>query len=284
MKNAAAVLLTLLLACALAAFGAGLVGLRIVTPAMQENGAPVSEGVISAELDLARERIEALAGVYGFPAEPAVACVDREVLRDLHVQSALWWHSLLAEGMTGPEINWNTGKLEEVLETEFRKREDLTAGEAESLAYTAADEIRKSINRMVLPLRQNITTFGASEAGRRLDIGNLVRFALGTPWIMLALCALLSGLIVLLEGRWIRRSLRWIGSALGAAALLLAGLAAAYLASGVMDMIREASRSLALQAADVQVQALTTAGIIMAVMLLGCALCLVFAGKRGKKA
>lgn len=280
MKKVITVILTLLLACTLAAFGAGLTGLRVVMPAMQENGSPVSDSVITGELDLARERIEALAKVYGFPAEPAAACVDRELLRDLHVQSALWWHSLLADGMTGPEINWDTEKLEQTLVTELGKRDDLTAREAEKLAYTAADEIRKSINRMVLPLRQNITTFGANEAGRRLDIGNLVQFALGTPWIMLALCALLAGLIFLTEGRWIRRSLLWIGSALGAAGLLQAALVIVYLSSGVMEMIREASKSLALQAADVQSQALWTACIVIAVMLLGCVLCLWFAGKR----
>ena len=182
--------------------------------------------------------------------------------------------------MTGPEINWDTEKLEQTLVTELGKRDDLTAREAETRAYTAADEIRKSINRMVLPLRQNITTFGANEAGRRLDIGNLVQFALGTPWIMLALCALLAGLIVLTEGRWIRRSLLWIGSALGAAGLLQAALVIVYLSSGVMEMIREASKSLALQAADVQSQALWTVCIVIAVMLLGCVLCLWFAGKR----
>ena len=108
----------------------------------------------------------------------------------------------------------------------------------------------------------------------------MISFFLGIPWAALAICALLAGLIVLLESRKDRFALRCIGAALGAAVLVVIAVAAVYLCAGVKGMIREASESLTVLYQYAAGRALVRAGILSTAMAAGCVLCL--AGSRRK--
>ncbi|MBP5727974.1 MAG: hypothetical protein J6Y48_12960, partial [Clostridia bacterium] len=245
MKKFLAWFLAFLMTGTLILFGLCFAGRQAIIPAMGETGAPVSESVIREEKELARERITALAELYGFSAEPVINLVDEEVLRDLNEQASLWWSSVLQDGKAGKELRWDTTELEKVLEADPAAQEN--PEEAGYFAYTVAEEVHKSIVNMVLPMRQIVISLGLQEAGKRADLVNLIEFFLGTPWTMLALSALIAGLIALIAGRPLRRSLRYIGSALGAAAIVVLTLAVLYLRAGIQPMIREASAGLTVQ-------------------------------------
>ena len=70
MKKIIAALLALLLTGSLVLFCVTFVGRQVLLPAMGEDGAQVSDSVIREETRLARERVTALANLYGFEAEP----------------------------------------------------------------------------------------------------------------------------------------------------------------------------------------------------------------------
>ena len=271
MKNIVAWFLAFLLTGALLLFCMGLLFHQTVAPAVDEK-ARMSEQVISTEKELIRENVENLAAVYGFSAEPVIASVDDETLRDLNEQATEWWSSLLADGKAGMELYLDTSGIRKIL------LEDPLLSEQEDLdAYIEmlAGEISKSIRRVVLPMRQETIQIGVKEANKRVDIVNLVVFFLDLPWAALALAALLAGLIALLECRRISRCLKYIGSAAGAAALILIVIAALACFAGIQPMIREASRSLAVQYTSVLNGILLTTGFMTAVLLAACVISLI---------
>ena len=247
---------------------------------MGEEGATVSESLIREEKDLARERITALSELYGFDPEPVAALVNEDVLKDLNSQASLWWSSVLRDGKAGKDLRWDTTELEKVLAADPAAQEN--PDEAEYYVSSVAEEIHKSIVNMVLPMRQLVISLGLEKAGKRVDIVNIVEFFVGMPWAALALAALIAGLIALTDGRPIRRVLGYIGSAMGAAALVLAVIAVLYLCAGILPMIKEASTGLTLQyQSTVTSSLLLTAGIVVA-LAAGCVACLL--KSREKKA
>ena len=280
MKKCIAWFLAFLLTGSLILFGVCLVGRQVIAPAMGDEGAPVSESLIREEKELARERIAKLAELYGFDAEPVIAIVNDEVLQDLNSQASLWWSSVLRDGKAGKDLRWDTTELEKVLQADPAAQEN--PDEAEYYATAVAEEIHKSIVNMVLPMRQLVFSLGLEKAEKRIDLVNVVAFFLGMPWAALALSALFAGLIALADGQPIRRALGYIGSAMGAAALVLAVIAALYLCAGILPMIREASAGLTLQYQNlVKGSLLLTAGIVV-VLAAGCVVCLL--KSREKKA
>lgn len=280
MKKIIAWFFAFLLTGSLILTGMCLVGCRVIAPAMGDEGAPVSESLIREEKDLARERIAVLADLYGFDPEPVAALVNEEVLKDLNSQASLWWSSVLRDGKAGRDLRWDTKEVEQVLMADPAAQENPDG--AEFFASTVAEEIHKSIVNMVLPMRQLVFSLGLEKAEKRIDLVNIVEFFLGTPWAALALSALFAGVIALADGRPFRRALRYIGSAMGAAALVITVIAVMYLCAGILPMIREASAGLTIQYQSVVTGSLLLAAGIVAVLAAGCVVCLLKC--RGKKA
>jgi hypothetical protein len=284
MKKAIAILLAFLLTGSLVLFCVTFVGRQVLLPAMGEEAAPVSDSLIREEQRLVRERITAMAELYHFEAEPVISVINEDTLRELNQQASRWWSSLLKDGKTGEEPEWNTTELEEVLESDAILNQMEDKDRAEYLRVSAIQDIRKSVIRLVLPMRQKIIFLGMQEADKRIDILNLIAFFMGTPWAALALSALLAGLIVLLGSRKFDGAIQYIGSAMGAAALVLIALIILYLCAGIQPMIREASASLAVQYQSVESGMLIRGGILAAALAAGCVLCLAACGKSGKEA
>ncbi len=279
MRKIIAWFLAFLLTGTLILFGICFAGRQLIIPAMGEEGAAVNESVIREEKELARERITALAELYGFSAEPVIETVNEETLRDLNKQASLWWSSVLKDGKAGKELRWDTKELEKILEADPAAQEN--PEEAGYFASTVAAEVHKSIVNMVLPMRQIVISLGLQEAGKRADLVNLIEFFLGTPWTMLALSVLIAGLIALTAGRPLRRALRYIGSALGAAAIVTLTLTVLYMRAGILPMIREASAGLTVQYRSLVSGTMVQAILLTAIMIAGCAVCL-FAAREKK--
>lgn len=278
MKKILAILLALMLTGTLILFCVSFLGRQIVLPAMDEDGAQVSGTVIREEQQLARERVTKLAGLYGFDAEPVISLIGEDTIRNLHSQASIWWSSLLRDGKSGEALQWDTEELEQVLAVDPRLAAGNDPEREEYLEVSAAESVRNSIIRMVLPMRLQVIRLGMQEIGKRVDLPNIVTFFLGVPWAALALAALLAGLIALLQGKKFHDAPLYIGSALGGAALVLVTLMILYLCAGILPMIREASAGLTIQYRNVLSGTMIRAGILAAAMVAGCILCL--AGKR----
>lgn len=274
MKKIVLIPLAFLLTASLILFSLSLIGNSIIAPAMGENGAQVSDTVIREEMSLIRERITKLSELYGFTAEPVIAYVDEETVRELNRQASLWWSSALKEGKAGDDLSWSISGLMEILSSDPALDKAKEEDQTESLILNIAEEVRKSVFRVILPMRQITIRLGLKEAGGIVDLPNLVSFFLGVPWAALALSALLAGLIALLENRNLKKGMIYIGSALGAAAMVLAAVAVLYLCAGILPMIREASQSLTIQYSHVAKGVMILALVLIIVMTAGCVLCL----------
>ena len=166
MKRIIAVVLAFALTGTLILFCLSFIGRQIVLPAMNENGAQVSEDVLRQEQQLARERVAKLAELYGFEAEPVISAISEETLRDLNSQASLWWSTLLQEGKAGKELSWDTSDLEEILAYDSLLQQKQEQKKTEYLNMTVAEEVRKSIIRMVLPMRVQVIRLGLQEIGK----------------------------------------------------------------------------------------------------------------------
>ena len=284
MKKIIAMLLAFLLTGTLILFSVTFLLRQIVQPAMDEDGAQVSSTVIREEQLLARERVTKLADLYGFEAEPVINLVTEDTLRDLNSQASLWWSTLLKDGKIGETPGWDMEELRETLDSDALLNRTEDKERAEYLKQSAAEEVSNSIVRMVLPMRSQTLRLGLKKVGNRIDVPNVILFFLGVPWASLALCALLAGLIVLLESRKFTGAVRFVGYALGAAALVLVVLMVLYLSAGILPMIREASAGLTIQYRNVVSGTMVRAGILAAVMAAGCVLCLAERRRNGKEA
>lgn len=274
MKKILAVLLAFMLTGTMILFSVSFLGRQIILPAMNEGGAQVSDAVIREEQQLARERVTRLADLYGFDAEPVVSLIGEETLRDLNSQASRWWSTVLQDGTTGESLRWDTRELEQVLASDPRLAANKDPERDEYLEVSAAEDVRNSILRMVLPMRVQVIRLGLQEIGKRIDLPNIITFFLEVPWAALVLCALLAGLIALLQGKKFHDAALYIGSAMGGAALVLAALMALYLCAGILPMIREASAGLTIQYRSILSGTMIRAGILTAALAAGCVLCL----------
>ncbi len=176
MKRIIAVLLAFALTGTLIVFCLSFIGRQIILPAMNENGAQVSEDVLRQEQQLARERVTKLAELYGFEAEPVISAISEETLRDLNSQASLWWSTLLQEGKAGKSLSWDTSDLEEILAYDAQLQQNQEQKGTEYLNITVAEEVRKSIVRMVLPMREQTIRLGMKKIGERVDLPSIIIF------------------------------------------------------------------------------------------------------------
>ena len=89
-------------------------------------------------------------------------------------------------------------------------------------------------------------------------------------------------LIALTESRDLRRSLRYIGAALGAAAIVMIVITLLFLCAGIYPVVEEVSRSLAIMYQDAVIHTLIRSGILMLAMAAGGTLCLAKCRRSGK--
>ena len=279
MKKILCWLLAFLLAGTLALFGISYACSRAVDPGLKEGGAVASDSVQQMEMNLIREKVEELAPIYGFSAETAMKVITPEKIAEMNRQTALWWNGILTNGQAGEAPAFGTEELGNAfkadLSSDGSSKEETPGEDADLRVSDAANAVSESILRIVLPLRLPIIGKGLSEAAARVDLGNIIRFLLGIRWAALALCALLAGLIALLESRKLRMSLPYIGSAMGAAVLVIAAALVLYAMTGIDSLIAGASPSLSAQYGGVINSAAIPLFIYMALLLIGCIICLI---------
>ena len=278
MKKIICWFLALLLTGSLALFGFSYVGAQAVDPALREGGTVASDEVQQTEMRLIRDRIGELAPIYEFSAETAMRYITPEKLAEMNRQTALWWNSLLTNGQAADAPAFDTEEMLSAFIADAApagNSEEEPDEQTELRATEAANAVAESVLRIVLPLRLPLIGIGTDKAAERVDVGNVIRFLTGIRWAALALCALLAGLIALLESRKLRMSLKYIGSAMGAALFVLAGGVVLYILSGIDPLIAEASPSLSVQYGFLLSGVAVRLIIYAAILTVGCVVCLI---------
>ena len=285
MKKVLVILLAFLLTGTLLLFSACLIVRQELAPAMRENGAGVSDEMIARQKELILARVDALAEQYSFNPVRVTSKINDTGLRDLNTQASMWWKSLITEGKITDDVSWQAIGLESALQMDLRKQVDPEDEEGlANLVAQCAAKVRESVVRVVLPLRQNLVRFGLKKAGEYADLANIILFFVGMPWAALALSALLAGLIALLESRVLRRSLAYIGSAMGAAALTAAAVVVLVLRMDILPLVHEASPGLELEVRSILSGTALRTGILISALAAGCVLCLLISRTGKEKA
>lgn len=276
MKKAVCWLLVFLLTGTLVLLGFSGVFSLAAAPALREGGTPVPQAVREEEAELIRARVNDLGDIYGFAPESAMKAVTPEILDELNEQAAAWWNAVLTEGRPGAEPEWDLTDLRNGLREDPALTEGMDTERAEETVYAAADAVGKTVVRTVLPMRQNLMILALTKVGQRIDIPDLIRFGTGVPWAMLAACLLLSGVVALLESRRLTESLKYLGSAAGAAALVTAATLILIFFAPFSGLIGEASASLQAQYDALLSDAVIRLGAWTASLLILCGVCLGF--------
>lgn len=273
MKKMLCWLLAFLLTGCIALLGIFWAFRRAMDPFLKPDGTPASPAVIEEELNLIRKRTEEMADTYGFQAEHVMRAVTPEVLEKMNQQAASWWHLLLAEGTVAGEPELDTAQLSAILSEEEVIAREADTDLAEAKTAEIASAIQRTVVRTVLPLRCNLLTLALMEVTKHVDVTEVIRFIRGVPMLALSLCALLAGILFLLEKR---RSglLKHYGAALGAGSLIFVFFVLLMALAPLSRMIGEASPSLRMQYDAVASGVIIRTAAFALLSAAGCVCCL----------
>ena len=140
--------------------------------------------------------------------------------------------------------------------------------------------IRKKTDRIVFPLRETVFTTGLNIANSKADLPGIIRTLRKLPLLGLAMSLLVSGVIAILMGREITRSLKYYGTALAGAAFSLIAAWLVVLCLGLKKEIAEASAAMAQEIGSMTRILLLEGGGITLALMAGGYLCLYFYRKK----
>ena len=251
-------------------------GVRNLTSPETLERITVDDTVIGQQIARAEEEIGELAREYHFPAELITDSLTREAFVEKNRKAAAWLTGLMTTGRSSEAPEWKLPELRDALEMNPEFRKGRTEDEISSLAMDATEEAEKLLTNTVLPIRSKLAQAGMNWIQRRVHVTSLVRFLSGMPGVLLAVSALLAGLIALINVRQPIRWLRVFGSALGGAAISLLLVMLFTRLVNLGGMIREASQVLAGQYDILSVNTLLWMGLsalgmgALGVLMLGC--------------
>ena len=166
-----------------------------------------SSGVVNGQVDSIREYIDLLAKEYDFSAEEVKATVSRDELEAYNRSAAEWLTRLLTEGQSEAVPRWYSADLENAVYSAM-------SGQKAEDANTVVTELSRKIDRMVFPLRETVLATGLNIANSKADLPGIIRTVRKLPLLGLGLSFLAAGMIALLMGREITRSMKYYGTAL----------------------------------------------------------------------
>ena len=250
--------------CTAAVFGT--LGVQALTSAAAHAQAATDGRVLDEQMRRIEENIEGMAEEYGFSADAVKEVVNRDAVLRADTEAAAWWTYLLTEGLAGPVPRIYSQELEDAVASTMKRKgwgEEDTEPDPQTVASALADMIENS----VFPMREMILTTGMDFVNGRADIPGMVRTVMKLPLLGLVLGLAAAGLIALLLGREISRSLKYYGAALAGAGFTVLAVVILVRIIRPEAMIAEASGPLAGEVGALLGKAGLEAGIAAAVLL-----------------
>ena len=230
------------------------------------------------------ERIGVLAAIYGFDEAPVLDMLRGKNLRDLNRQAVSWWTRVAQDGTVEEIPSPDTETLTEllILDEGFQAQHPAeTLGET---ATEAAGKIARVFLREALPVRTELIEPGLKKVQEWIDLPEAAALAHRLSAVLALFCVLLAGFIALLLSRRLRDCLRWLGAAMGAAALLSAAGLGLWRILNVRGIVEEANLPLAEQIRRLEGTLLPQAAAEILLLAGGAALCFLLLRKPGGKA
>ena len=240
---------------------------QTMTSAGLHAGTATNDSILDGQMRSIHGYIDLLAEEYGFSADSVKDAVKREDLKKFNLDAAAWWTRVLTKGETGSIPRWYSS------ETEHAVIEAMNREGSKDDPRTVVADLSDKIDRTVFPLRDTLLTTGLDFVNGSVDIPGMIRSLQQLPMLFLAVSALTAGIIALLMGREIFRSLKYFGTALAGTALVMIITAAAFLLLQLRPMLAEASGGLASEYGTMMRTIILEGGGITLVLLLaglGC--------------
>ena len=238
-ERGAAWIVTLLLSAFISVTVLGTLLVQVLTSAGLHIGTAQDDGLLNRQMEHIYESIDKYAEEYGFSAESVKTVITREEIRELNRRSAEWWTGLLTEGKADAVPRWYSEEMTEAVSSTM-----VTENRKEDPQIIASD-LTEIVERTVFPLRGTLMSKGMDLVNNQADVPGVIRALRKLPLFGLALCVLTAGVLVLLLGREIVRSLKHFGTALAGAGFILIFVIVILLSVGLKGMLAEASEGLA---------------------------------------
>ena len=212
---------------------------QALTSAGLHAGTATDESILNKQERSIFEYIDLLSEEYGFSPDSVKAAIHREDLKQFNLNAAAWWTRVMTEGDSGTVPRWYSAELEEAVLTA------MAGVESRDDPRTIAAELSEKIDRTVFPLRETLLTTGLDFVNDRVDVPGVIRSVRKLPLLFLMLTLLAAGLIALMTGREIFRSLKYYGTALAGAGIVMITAGITILVMQPKAMLAQASDALA---------------------------------------
>ena len=252
----------LLLAVFLTAAVLGFLTVQMMTSAGLHLSVAADDGMIDRQYQEICGNIDLMAEEYGFSAEDIKGIVSREALKELNRKSAAWWTRLLTEGENSSVPRWDSGPIEDII---------YAAADGHTLTaqpQTVVTDLTEMIENTVFPMRGTIVGFGTKMAKRVADVSGILRAVRKLPMLGLVLSLAFAGVIALLLSQDFFRSLKYYGTAIAAAGIIVLAGCIGMLILRANMMLPEASPGMAAEFRTLFGKTALGAGTAAAVLLI----------------
>ncbi len=202
-------------------------------------------GVLESQMNGIREKIGVMAEEKGFSAEGVMQEITVDGLKKLNEDCGDWLREILLTGKTGETPAYPAEGIRKALEGDQAYMNSLNPYMAEQEVANLTAGISRAIAEKSLQFREVLLRAAVKAAGDKLSMQALSEVIRKVPVLLGILSLILSGLIVLLLGKRAVLSLRYIGAALTACALLLLLALAVLPLLGIWPMLKSVSDMLA---------------------------------------
>ena len=233
----------------------------------------MDERVQAEEMSHIRTKAEEIAEANHFDASLIYDRITTETLLELHRRGVDWWMNLAQTGKAAELPEWDGSDLWDALLTD----EAFLASHDQTLVRKNANDIvfemTETLSRQVFPLRTELLSEGFEVLGRRVDVAGILQAFLKAPWIFILTVLILIGLVFLLFQRKFGWAVRLIGSAAGAAGLVLLFCIVLLRLMNLSAMAHESSVRLGIQVAALEQTATWELAGICLLLALAASLC-----------
>ncbi len=202
-------------------------------------------GVLESQMSGIRERIGVLAEEKGFSAESAMKEITPDGLKQLNESCGKWLRETLLTGKAGETPAYPEEGIRKALEGDQAFMDSLNPYMADQEVANLTAGIRRAITEKSLQFREVLLRAAVKAAGNTLSLQALSEAIRKVPVLLGILALILSGLIVLLLGKRASLSLKYIGAAMAACALLMMLALAVLPLLGTGPMLKSVSDMLA---------------------------------------
>jgi len=234
----------------------------------------LNDRVQAAQMERIEGAVHDLAEQYHFSPDTVMGIVTPEAVAQYNRDVIAWWMQLLTDDPVTDAPEWDASEVEAAVREDALFQENTPSTQRRTIARDGvAYEVGRAVTKAVLPVRTTLLSLALPMALERVDVPHYMQLVNIAPRVCVLAAVALCVILVVLMRRRASKALMYLGSALAATALILAGCVLAVWSLGLTAMAGEVSSLLAMQLDLLIGHILLQAAVVTAVCLAaGCVL------------